>query len=161
MSHPNNDLHLFITAVSPSSAPWFKWAVNYNSGMTAVILMRGDLPESNGPQSYNLTLRATDPADSQWAEIVITASWPAPLKTARYPISTPDSSITGFAALLTAQRARVANKWFVDVYPPQGFYLYGDYAGRKEVIKSGICAIYWINGFRRTWLTHSSFTHRH
>ena len=95
--------------------------------------MRGDLPESVGPQNYNLTLRATDPVDSQWAEIVIMGTWPAPLQTTRYPISTPDASITQFAAFLSAQRARVANKWFVDVFPPQSFYQYGDYAGRKQV----------------------------
>ena len=89
-----------------------------------VLLTRNDLPDTYGPQSYTFTLVATTPEGT--ASVPITATLPAPRRTARYPT-------TSSGLPLAQQRARQQGKWITDQFPPQSFDFYGSFQGRDNV----------------------------
>ena len=96
--------------------------------MGSLLFIRGDLPETDAIQQYNLTLRATDPTDNQYTDILILGQLPPPVKTSRYTLTTANLT----ADLLT-QKTRTAGKWFVDTFPPQQFSNNGIVSGEKDV----------------------------
>lgn len=80
-------------------------------------------------QTYDLTLRATEKDNlTSYTDILIKAQVPPPVRTSRY-----DLSVSDLTAPLSTQRARVANKWFVDRFPPQQFSNNGIVSGNKDV----------------------------
>ena len=99
--------------------------------MSTLLFSRGEMPDTYSSQFYNLTLRATDPRDQSYTDLLIIAQLPAPVPTTRYPLSTSD-----LTAPLATQQARTVNKWFADTYPPQRFYYYGDVSGKRDVSNS-------------------------
>jgi len=99
--------------------------------MGSLLLLRGDLPDVDTVQTYELTLRAAEKDNlTSYTDILIKAQVPPPVRTSRYALSVSDLS-----APLNTQRARVANKWFVDWFPPQQFFNNGTVLGNKDVSK--------------------------
>jgi hypothetical protein len=96
--------------------------------MGTFLFSRGDLPETDSAQYYNFTLRATNVTDQSFTDILILAQLPPPIRTSRYTLSATD-----LTAPLATQRARTADKWFVDNFPPQGFYNNGSVFGKNDV----------------------------
>ncbi len=121
-----------LVASDGSSKPWFRFALSNAKidtyYMGTLLFMRGDLPETTGVQQYNVTLRATDPTDGQYTDILILAQLPPPFKPSRYSLSIADLTTS-----LAMQQARTAGKWFVDTFPPQGFYNQGTVSGKNDV----------------------------
>ncbi|KAG7669041.1 hypothetical protein KSW81_004051 [Nannochloris sp. 'desiccata'] len=131
------------SVVSPSPSltdkPWYKFAISnasipQSSGgslyMGSLLLLRGDLPDTDTVQTYNLTLRAAEKGNlTSYTDILIVAQVPPPVRTSRYTLSVSD-----LTAPLETQQARIANKWFVDRFPPQQFYNNGVVLGKKDVL---------------------------
>jgi hypothetical protein len=128
--------------VSPSPSltdkPWYKFAISnasipqssdFSLYMGSLLLLRGDLPDVDTVQTYNLTLRAAEKDNlTSYTDILIIAQVPPPVRTSRYTLSVSD-----LAAPLETQQARTTNEWFVDRFPPQQFYNNGFVSGKRDV----------------------------
>lgn len=114
-------------AVSPQPT-WCRLAPGYIKTRGQFLIVRGELPDLLTAQTYNFSFVASN-SDGN-ASVPITATLPAPRRTARY--AAPNASLP-----LAQQTARQPSVWFTDRFPPEGFGLYGQYAGREEVRKEG------------------------